>query len=274
MQLECAHAVLYVRCVPRADDRNVDRGIGERPRDRELTDAVAAITGEVLELPRGAEVALERLPFEQRAVAAPIFWGERRALLHGPGQETVRERAVDEHADVMLTRVGQYVCLDVATEQVVRRLQGLDGARAGELGHLRHIEVGDADVADLSLLDERIQRLRRLRERSRRIWPVNLVEVDVVDTESIQALLDSVPQPRGRGIAHQSPPLVDAQAALRRDHHLLTPCGKVVSQGPAQQPLRSSEAICLSRVEEVDAKLAGVADRGDGRVLVERAPLT
>jgi hypothetical protein len=79
----------------------------------------------------------------------------------------VRERPVDEHADVVLARVGQHLGLDVATEEVVGGLQCLHRADAGKLGHLIGGEVRDADVADLTLVDQLLKGARRLLEGGR-----------------------------------------------------------------------------------------------------------
>ena len=75
------------------------------------------------------------------------------------------ERAIDEHADVVLERVGQEIRLDPAAEEVVRGLKRLDGPPAGEVVDLLDVEVRHADVPDLALVDELLERARRFRER-------------------------------------------------------------------------------------------------------------
>ena len=99
------------------------------------------------------EVAPERLAVEPRVGVAPVVVGERRSFVHAPGQQSVSERSVDEHADIVRIGVRQYVGLDVPTKQAVRRLERFHRPRR-ELCHLRDVEVRDSDMSDLALLDK------------------------------------------------------------------------------------------------------------------------
>ena len=172
----------------------------------------------------------------------------------------------------MLTAVRQDLALDLPAEQVVGRLQGLDRAGARELGHLRDVEVGDADVADLALVDERAQRLGGLGERRRRIGPVHLVEVDVLDAEILEALLHTAPHEARAGVTVQLAAL-HAQAALGGDDQLGAARAQLVGERAAEDALGHSEAVGLRGVEEVDPEVQGLADRGDGGGLVDVAPI-
>ncbi len=64
-----------------------------------------------------------------------------------------------------------------------RGLETIDLAGLLELGHLVRAEVGDADVSDLAFLDHLFEGVRRLLKGRFEVGPVDLVEVDVVDTE-------------------------------------------------------------------------------------------
>jgi hypothetical protein len=65
-----------------------------------------------------------------------------------PPEQAVGERPVREDADVVGVGVGQQVGCDVAAEQVVGRLDGLDRQDTGELLDLADRVVRHADVAD------------------------------------------------------------------------------------------------------------------------------
>ena len=105
------------------------------------------------------------------------------------------QRPVHQHADIVGETVRQHVVLDLPTEQVIGRLQRLNRQRRGEFGHLLGVVIRDADMADLALDDQIAQRTRRLGHWYRRIGPMHLVQVDVVDTQCGQACVHPFAQP-------------------------------------------------------------------------------
>jgi hypothetical protein len=109
----------------------------------------------------------------------------------------VGERPVDQDPHVALPAPGQDVVLDVAPEEVIWRLHGLDRKCALELLELRDAEVRDPDVSDLALVDQLPQGAGRLVHRCVGVGPVDLVEVDCVHVQVAEALLDAMPQPVG-----------------------------------------------------------------------------
>ena len=123
-------------------------------------------------------------------------------------------------------------------------------------------------MADLSLLDQFFQHLGRLLGRGVQIGPVDLVEVDVVGFEVVQAGLDSLAQPLPAGVADQAV-AVHAQPALGSDDHVFA--AGPFSQRVAQGLFGYAEPVALCRVEEVDPQLHGVMD-GVPAVLESAAP--
>src|SRR5256885_12619945 len=88
----------------------------------------------------------------------------------------------------------------------------------------------------------------RFRERNLWVGPVDLVEVDVVRAEPLQARVDAAADPVGARVTLDPAAGHGAEAALDGNHHLVP--------GPSlqrlrQQALRSAEAVCLSSVKEV-----------------------
>src|SRR5438128_438465 len=137
------------------------------------------------------EVATECLPGEVRALSPPVVAGEPRLGCHRSGEQPVCHRPVNEHADVVIHGVGEDLVLDLATEQVIGRLDGLDPAEAGELLHLLHVVVGDAAVADLALPHQVLEGAGGLLGWRVLVGPVDLVHVDVVRIEVPQARFDA-----------------------------------------------------------------------------------
>ena len=182
------------------------------------------------------------------------------------------ERPVNQHSDVVCPGVGKDRGFDVSTEQVVWRLQRFDGQGLAELIHLVGVEVGHSDVTDLSRGHQFIQRACRHLEGGVGIGPVDLVEVDVVAAEGLEAFLDSLPNPfRARVTVGATGVIGWPKAAFGGDDELIA---RPPLQGAGQQSLRGAKAIALSRVEKVDALIGRVPDGGDSRVFVGRAPFT
>jgi hypothetical protein len=215
---------------------------------------------------------VEGLTLEQVGARAPVALLEGGVLVEGSGQQPVGQWPVHEHADVVLGAPGQDVGLYVAAEEVVGRLQALHRERALQFGHLVCIEVRHADVADLAGLDELGQRLAGVGERGLVVRPMDLVEIDVVDAQGLQALVDALAQPGGGGVAQEVVALL-AQAALGGDDQFVAVCAQLVAQRRGQQTLGGAPAVALGGVEEVDTKLAGAADGLVDALVLEGAPV-
>ena len=170
----------------------------------------------------------------------------------------------------MIHGVGQDLVLDLATEQVIGRLHGLDPAEASELLHLLHVVIRDADVADLALPHQILQRARGLLGGCVLVGPVDLVQVDVVRTEVPQARFDALPQPPAARISEE-PASLQPKAALGGDEHVLP--ARPSPQRLAEEAFGRPEAVALRGVEESDSELDRPGDRGLGLVGVELTPL-
>src|SRR5712692_3291903 len=253
--------VIDVPWIARADDRDLYRRVGKRPGDRETADGGAELElRETRESVDDAQVSAIQLALEHVALRAPVARRELRVGIHRAAQQPMRERAVDEHPDVVSARVGQDGHLDLTAEEVVRRLQGLDLQARAELLHLRGVEVGDADVANLARGHYVGEGFGGVREGRLRVRPVDLIEVDVVGAEGLQALVHAASHPVGAGIAFDAASWSRPQPALGRDDDLVT---RATCERLGDQSLGGAEAIALSCVEEVDALVGCMADGGD-----------
>src|SRR4029453_4207719 len=75
----------------------------------------------------------------------------------------------------------------MAVGDVVPVLNGDDRSHVASLGQLPRVHVREADVADLPLLVEPGERADGFLDRHRRIYGMELVEVDSLDTQAAQA---------------------------------------------------------------------------------------
>ena len=111
-------------------------------------------------------------------------------------QQAARDRVVGNDADAFLAAERQHLPLDLAEEQVVAGLDGVEPGQAERLApadgphQLIGEEVRAADVADLALMDEVVEGAERLVDRGLRVVAVELVKVDVVGLQPAQGGID------------------------------------------------------------------------------------
>ena len=171
----------------------------------------------------------------------------------------------------MSLRVRQDRLLNLAPEEVVRRLQRLDRNRGAKGLHLGGVEVRDPDVAHLPLGDELCEGAGRFLEGRGRIRPVHLVQVDVVGAERLQAFVGALTDPGGTGVALDAATGGRPQPTLGGEEHLVAAPSL---DGPRQQALGRPEPIALGGVEERHTLVGGSPDGGDGLSLVGSPPVT
>ena len=182
--------------------------IGDRARARAVAlgdEPNALDEGQVFGEPRIAEL---------RAPRAPVVVGKRLDPLtgHRPAQQARAHRRVDDHADALALGEGQDLVLDLTCDERVRRLERLDGRGPLDTAELLDAEVGDADVARepfAAELDECRPALLDLLVGDR---PVDLVQVDGVEAQPLEASLELAPEPdpaSDRGASRRPAPPAD-----------------------------------------------------------------
>ena len=118
-----------------------------------------------------------------RGVAARVF----------AGQQAAGQRAPADQPEALVGARRQYLALDVAADQVVQVLTAAEPLEPLTLRHgvgfdqLPGVEVAAPDVADPPLAHEVVQGPHRLLNRGVRVGPVDLVQVDVVGPEPLEA---------------------------------------------------------------------------------------
>src|SRR5436305_8964650 len=100
---------------------------------------------------------------------------------------------------------------------------------------------------------------------------MDLVDVDVFDSQGAQAGVDALAQPPPTRIAHQAR-VRHPQPTLRRDDDGVATRVELAVEGLAEQALGGSEAVPLGGVEHIDPELARPVDRADRTLFIERAP--
>ena len=164
-------------------------GVLERPSDGDGSrDRVVAV-GHDTEALDQVKVARQLGLAEALVVLAPVIIGERLDPLagHRPGQQSRAHRRVRDHADPVALGEREDPALDVALDQRVLRLERLHGRDLLDPSQLLDVEVRDADVADQSLLLELGERRPALLDVLIGDRPVDLVEVDRVDPQPLEA---------------------------------------------------------------------------------------
>ena len=120
---------------------------------------------------------------------APVLIGESGDPLagHRAGQQPRTHGRIHDHTNPIALGERQDLPLDAALDQRVLRLEGLDRRDLSYAPQLLDVEVRDADVTDQSLLLELGECRPALLDVLIGDRPVDLVQVDRVDPESLQA---------------------------------------------------------------------------------------
>ena len=172
---------------------------------------------------------------------------------------------------------------------VLHRYEARPAAPLGRVLHLGELpcpHARGADVAHLAAAHQVVQRLHGLLDRRGRVEAVDLIQVDRVDPEALQARVGRREYPLARESAQVRPLRrlrtrviaalegeVDRMKELRRDHHFVA--RQQFLQQSSGDLFRDAGRIHVGRVKQVDPELDRPAHDRFGRGLVQhpRAPL-
>src|ERR1035437_8976345 len=124
--------------------------------------------------------------------------------------------------------------------------------------------LGEADETHLAGRDQLAHRPHRLLDGYVGVDAVLVVEVDVIDTEPLQAGVAGAVHMLGGAVDGHAPVRRALETELRGDHDL----GAMPGNGLPDKPLVGERPVHVGGVEEVDAKLQGTMDRGDRLALI------
>jgi len=186
-QLLGGEGILQVMELGGPDDRRRHRRPVQQPRQRHLRGWHAALRRHLIGPRHHVEVDLrlvqrvrERVGLRAGGEALP----RTRAVAgeHAPGQ-----RAPGDHSNSLVDALGNHLALLLAVDEVVVILHGHE-PRAGRacrrlsLGELPRPHAAGADVPRLAERDNVVQGRHRLLDRRQRVEPVDLVEIDVLQS--------------------------------------------------------------------------------------------
>src|ERR1039457_1144105 len=123
------------------------------------------------------------------------------------------------------------------------------------LGHVR-----DPDVPDFPGVLQFSERADRLGDRHLRIWPVELVQGNLIQPQPPQAALAGLPEMLGAPVRLPAPRTGPPQPALGRDDEIV----RVGMKGLGDQQLADLRSVGVGSVDEVDVKLDRPAQGGLG----------
>ena len=138
---------------------------------------------------------------EFRIRQAQIVAGEMRVFLQIAGQQTPAQSTISQGCETRLPAIRQKLVFDLTLEQIVGRLDDVQLSDPAKALDLPDREIADADGPDFSLVEERLHRLGGLFDRHQRVWPMHLVDVDVIGLEPPQRVVDLAQDPLPAGIA-------------------------------------------------------------------------
>ena len=204
----------------------------------------------------------------------------RRARAVFAGQQPARHRRPDHQAELFLVEQWHDLAFQVAAGDRVVGLHRLEAGKALAVGYAQRLgdapglPVGNADIAHLAAGDEVVERPQRLVDRRHRVGAVQLVEIDMIGLQPLQAAIDRVHDVAARGAA-----LVGALAHGAMDlggDHDIRPLDAEIPERLAEQSLGGAEGVDVGGIEEVDAGGDRAGDNLIDALLVEagdEAPL-
>jgi hypothetical protein len=142
----------------------------------------------------------------ERSAAAARFGGLLAPVL--AAEEAAGERTPDHQADAFALQHRDQLALEVAAGDRVVGLQALEARQAEPLGNAERLRdlpgrpVRNADVAHMAVLHQGVERAHRFLDRRRRIEAVDLVQVDVIELQALQARLQAGDDVAARRAAH------------------------------------------------------------------------
>ncbi len=152
---------------------------------------------------------------------------------------------------------------------VTKRARPLRGLEVEHLLELPGIHARRAEVERLAGFDDIVQRLAGLFDGRVLVEAMDLVEVDVIDAEALEAGVDG-----GHDVLAREAAVVGRVAHGVEDlggNHQLFAAGLELAQQLAGDALALAERVDVGGIEEVDAGFDGAADEGLAPLLL-RAP--
>ena len=216
--------------------------------------------GDDLEQVEQPLVGLPRVLGEPGDGGADIALRERGRRVDGPGEEPLAQRAVGDEPDPQLLDGREDLLLGRAPPEGVLALERGDGVDCVRAPDGVGSRLGHPEVPHLAGLDQLLDGAGDVLDGDLGVDAVLVVEVDDVDAEPAQRALDgAVDVLRSARDAGRAPVLVEREAELRGDDHLVA----VRGEGLADDLLVDERPVDLRRVEEGHSASDRVTDQRD-----------
>ena len=261
----------------RADDRCGDHGLRQHPRQCYLRGLGVARLGDLKDAVHDGEVRVAIVEVVRIVVGAGarglgLARGQLAALT-ASGKESARQRRPRNTADLLVEAQRNHLALFFAIDQVVVVLHGDEArepVRRLKLQHLLKlpsVHARSTEVERLAGLHHIVQRLAGLFDGRVLVEAVNLIEVNIIHAEALQAGVN-----RGQDV------LAREAAVVGRVGHRIEDLGGddqlfaarlELTQQFAGQALALAQRVHVSGIEEVDARLDRALHDGPRLVLFE-----
>src|SRR5687767_10160369 len=235
----------------RPGNRDDAVALRQRPGQGELTHRAALLARQGVEPVEQREVAGEVLALEPRHVVADVFRRQRRGVAEAAGQKPAAERAERHQRDPELAAGVEHRDFRIARPQGVLALyrrDRMDGVGPADRprGHF-----AQADGTDLPGGDEVGKRTDALLDRDPLVPPVQVVHVDDVGLQPLEALVAVLPNHLGTPVDRPLPLLVAEHAAFAGEHDL----APAVLERPPDQRFIGAEPVERRRIEVGEAQI-------------------
>ena len=199
-------------------------------------------------------------------------------------EQPARDRVVGNHAQPLFRAQREQLALDLAEEQVVAGLHGVEPRQPQELAapqrarHLVGVVVRAADVTRLARPDHVVERAQGLVHGRRGVGVMELVEIDVIGAQPAQRGVDRVEDVLARQPLIPGP-RAHRTEALGGEDEVVSPPREPAAEdllGAADRAAAVGAAAALGigirGVEERDAARGGpLEDRAPGRLVALQA---
>ena len=277
-EFERAEGVFELVELACSDDGRGDDGLGEDPGQGYLRGLDVACCGDFDHAIDDIEVLVLAVEAVGEGVGAGAEgFGFAVAALAGAGEHAAREWAPGNAADLLVEAERDHLAFFFTVDEIVVVLHG-DKARevvgllkVEHLLELPRVHAGGAKVERLACLDHVVESFAGLFDGRVGIEAVNLVEVDVIDVETLE-----------RGVDGGHDVLAREAAVVRRVGHgaadfggddEVFAAGLELAEEFAGDDLTVAERVHVGGVEEVDASLDGALDKG-ASFIFGKDPLT
>src|SRR5712671_314637 len=199
---------------------------------------------------------------------AHVVLGKLTIGAHGSAQQSTTEGSVSERGDAAVAGVRQNITFDFALKKIVGWLNGMKRRDGSETRHLFGGIVAHSDSANFALFIKLTKRAGGRLDRNERVRPVNLVNIDVVRSETPQRILELLENALAGGVAFDFA-LGPVDADFGGNDNAVP---ATILEGVTHKFFGATKAVNGRCVDQVDAQVESGMNGTDGFRLIGSAP--